>query len=204
MTQTVDVAGTRLSDWISLGVLASWVPRDVVEEAVEATGKSARRRGGKCPPHVMTYFAMGLSLWADEDYEEVWAQITKTLAEWGCWDESQERVTTGGLTQARTETGARAAEGGARAGRAARGDGGHARRVPGAVAEDGHGRPGMGYPGHGGERRGVRLPGLQGRHPGRVSQGQGRDRRRVRVACGGSGGDRAVCLQGQRRAVPGP
>ena len=105
MTQTVDVAGTRLSDWISLGVLASWVPRDVVEEAVEATGKSARRRGGKCPPHVMTYFAMGLSLWADEDYEEVWAQITKTLAEWGCWDESQERVTTGGLTQARQRLG---------------------------------------------------------------------------------------------------
>lgn len=105
MAQTAEVAGTRLSDWISLGVLASWVPRDVVEEAVEATGKSARRRGGKCPPHVMTYFAMGLSLWADEDYEEVWAQITKALAGWGCWEESQERVTTGGLTQARQRLG---------------------------------------------------------------------------------------------------
>jgi hypothetical protein len=53
----------------------------------------------------MTYFAMGLSLWADEDYEEVWAQITETLAEWGCWGESQERVTTGGLTQARQRLG---------------------------------------------------------------------------------------------------
>src|SRR5487761_1734168 len=95
MTQTVDVAGTRLSDWISLGVLASWVPRDVVEEAVEATGKSARRKGGKCPPHVMTYFVMGLSLWAEEDYEEVWAQITETLAGWGCWEESRERDTPG-------------------------------------------------------------------------------------------------------------
>jgi hypothetical protein len=105
MTQTAEVAGTRLSDWISLGVLASWVPRDVVEEAVEATGKSARRKGGKCPPHVVTYFVMGLALWAEEDYEEVWAQITKTLAEWGCWDESQERVTTGGLTQARQRLG---------------------------------------------------------------------------------------------------
>ena len=105
MTQTAEVAGTRLSDWISLGVLASWVPRDVVEEAVDATGKSARRKGGKCPPHVMLYFVMGLALWAEEDYEEVWAQITKTLAEWGCWDESQERVTTGGLTQARQRLG---------------------------------------------------------------------------------------------------
>ena len=105
MTQTADVAGTRLSDWISLGVLASWVPRDVVEDAVEATGKSARRKGGKCPPHVMLYFVMGLALWAEEDYEEVWAQITETLAEWGCWDESQERVTTGGLAQARQRLG---------------------------------------------------------------------------------------------------
>ena len=94
-----------MSDWISLGVLASWVPRDVVEEAVEATGKSARRKGGKCPPHVMTYFVMGLSLWAEEDYEEVWAQITETLAGWGCWEESRERVTTGGLTQARQRLG---------------------------------------------------------------------------------------------------
>jgi hypothetical protein len=105
MAQTVDVAGSRLSDWVSLGVLASWVSRDAVDEAVEATGKSARRKGGKCPPHVMVYFVMGLALWADEDYEEVWAQITRTLAGWGCWDESQERVTTGGLTQARQRLG---------------------------------------------------------------------------------------------------
>jgi hypothetical protein len=39
MTQTGGVAG-RLSDWISLGVLASWVPRDAVDEAVQATGKA--------------------------------------------------------------------------------------------------------------------------------------------------------------------
>jgi hypothetical protein len=30
MAQTGRVAGDRLSDWISLGVLASWVPRDTV------------------------------------------------------------------------------------------------------------------------------------------------------------------------------
>ncbi|MGH3410971.1 MAG: IS4 family transposase [Streptosporangiaceae bacterium] len=105
MTQTVEVAGSRLSDWISLGVLASWVTRDAVEEAVEATGKTAKRKGGKCPPQVMVYFVMGLALWAEEDYEEVWAQITETLADWGCWDDSQERVTRGGLTQARQRLG---------------------------------------------------------------------------------------------------
>jgi hypothetical protein len=105
MAQTVDVAVSRLSDWISLGVLASWVTRDAVEDAVEATGKTAKRKGGKCPPQVMVYFVMGLALWGEEDYEEVWAQITKTLADWGCWDEPQERVTAGGLTRARQRLG---------------------------------------------------------------------------------------------------
>ncbi|HEY6312451.1 MAG TPA: transposase domain-containing protein [Streptosporangiaceae bacterium] len=59
------MAGDRLSEWISLGVLASWVPRDAVDEAVEATGKTAKRRGGKLPPHVMVYFAMALALFAE-------------------------------------------------------------------------------------------------------------------------------------------
>jgi Insertion element 4 transposase N-terminal len=54
MTQTGVVAGGgALTDWISLGVLASSVPRDVVDDAVAATGKGARRAEGKLPPHVM-------------------------------------------------------------------------------------------------------------------------------------------------------
>jgi Insertion element 4 transposase N-terminal len=105
MTQTGSVAEGRLSDWISLGVLASWVPRDAVDEAVEATGKGAKRKGGKLPPHVMVYFAMALALFAEEDYEEVWARLSETLADWGCWDSSQGTVTTGGLTQARQRLG---------------------------------------------------------------------------------------------------
>ena len=79
MTQTASVAEGRLSDWISLGVLASWVPRDAVDDAVEVTGKGAKRKGGKLPPHVMVYFAMGLALFAEEDYEEVWARLSETL-----------------------------------------------------------------------------------------------------------------------------
>ena len=58
MAQTGMVAGGRLTDWISLGVLASAVPRDAVDDAVEATGRGAKRSGGKLPPHVMVYFAM--------------------------------------------------------------------------------------------------------------------------------------------------
>ena len=39
------MAGGRLTDWISLGVLASWVPADAIDDAIEATGKSERRGG---------------------------------------------------------------------------------------------------------------------------------------------------------------
>src|SRR5215469_12849093 len=101
----VVAAGGRLTDWISLGVLASSVPRDAVDEAVAAAGRAARRSDGKLPPHVMVYFAMALALFAEEDYEEVAARLTETLASWGCWDDSWSTPTSGGITQARKRLG---------------------------------------------------------------------------------------------------
>jgi hypothetical protein len=101
----VVAAGGRLTDWISLGVLASSVPRDAVDEAVAAAGKGAKRSDGKLPPHVMVYFAMALALFAEEDYEEVAARLTETLASWGCWDDSWSTPTSGGITQARKRLG---------------------------------------------------------------------------------------------------
>ena len=105
MAQTGMVAGGRLTDWISLGVLASAVPRDAVDDAIEATGRGAKRVGGKLPPHVMVYFAMALALFADDDYEEVAARLTETLRGWDCWDEAWEVPTSGGITQARQRLG---------------------------------------------------------------------------------------------------
>lgn len=105
MAQTEVVAERRLSDLISLGVLASRVPRDEVEDAVEAAGKTARRKGGKLPPQVMVYFTMALALFAAEDYEEAWARLAETLAEWGGFGDEQALVTTGGITQARQRLG---------------------------------------------------------------------------------------------------
>ena len=101
MTQTGVVGGGRLTDWVSLGVLASWVPRDAVDDAIEETGRGARRAGGKLPPHVVMYFVMALALFADEDYEEVITRLAGTLQGWGCWDRGWEVPTSGGLCQAR-------------------------------------------------------------------------------------------------------
>src|SRR5260370_16750915 len=94
------VAGGRLTDWVSLGVLASFVPRDAVDDAVAWAGKQARRSDGKLPPHVMVYFVMALALFADDDYEEVAARLTETLTGWGCWANSWGAPTSGGITQA--------------------------------------------------------------------------------------------------------
>jgi hypothetical protein len=106
MAKTGVVAGGGvLTDWISVGVLASRVPRDAVDDAVEETGKGARRAGGKLPPHVVVYLVMALALFADEDYEEVAARLTDTLEGWGCWERDWEVPTPGGITQARQRLG---------------------------------------------------------------------------------------------------
>src|SRR5215813_9008802 len=106
MTQAGVVAGSGvLTDWISLGVLASSVPRDAVDEAVAAAGKGAKRAGGKLPPHVMVYLVMALALFADDDYEEVAARLAETLRGWGCWGKEWEVPTRGGITQARQRLG---------------------------------------------------------------------------------------------------
>ncbi|HEX5598532.1 MAG TPA: IS4 family transposase [Micromonosporaceae bacterium] len=97
--------GGRPSDLISLGVLASAVPRDAVDEAIAVTGKQARRSDGKLPPHVMVYFVMALALFAEEDYEEVATLLTEALGSWGCWDGEWTVPTSGGITQARQRLG---------------------------------------------------------------------------------------------------
>ena len=188
MAETGVVAGGALTDWISLGVLASSVPRDVVDDAVAVTGKGARRAGGKLPPHVMVYFVMALALFADEDYEEVAARLTETLRGWGCWDAGLGGADTGRDHPGPAAARPRAAGGGVLAGRGAGRGPGHGRGVPGAVAADVGGRDGVGRAGHGGEPGGVRVPGRLG-GPGGVPEGPGGDGQRVRLARGGAGRD---------------
>jgi hypothetical protein len=86
VTQNAGVtAKNRWTDQVSLGVLASSVPRDVIDDAVVAAGRQARRSDGKLPPHVMVYFAMAMAmamaLFADEDYEEAAARLAGTLGD---------------------------------------------------------------------------------------------------------------------------
>lgn len=101
----MDVASPRLADLISLGVLASSVPRDAVDDAVAAAGRQARRSDGKLPPRGVVYLVMALALFAEEDYEEVATRLTETLAAWDCWDGAWRAPSAGGISQARKRLG---------------------------------------------------------------------------------------------------
>jgi hypothetical protein len=88
-------------DQVSLGVLVAAVPRNVIDVAVAACGAGDKRSGGKLPAHVVAHLTMAMSLFPDDDYEEVAARVTGSLSNWGCWDAAWSVPTASGITQAR-------------------------------------------------------------------------------------------------------
>jgi hypothetical protein len=102
-----DVVGRAVvqPDQVTLGVLVSHVPRDVVDEAIMACGVREKRSDGKLPAHVVAYLTLGLCLFPDDDYEEVATKVTGSLDRWGCWDAAWSVPTSSAITQARKRLG---------------------------------------------------------------------------------------------------
>jgi hypothetical protein len=98
-------AGAVGPDQVSLGVLVSAVPRDVIDPAVDACGVAAKRSDGKLPPYVVAYLTMAMCLFPHDDYEEVAAKVTGSLSWFGCWNASWTVPTASGITQARKRLG---------------------------------------------------------------------------------------------------
>ena len=71
MVCVVTVDALVRPDQVTLGVLVDSVPWDAVDDAVAACGVRERRSDGKLPAHVVTYLTLALSLFADDDYEEL-------------------------------------------------------------------------------------------------------------------------------------
>ncbi len=63
-------ADARITDYISLGVVAKWFPRVAVERAVAATGRLSRRQRD-LPAHVVVYYVIALALYMRVSYREV-------------------------------------------------------------------------------------------------------------------------------------
>ena len=62
--------GTRITDHISLGVIAKAFPLDVIEEILRRTERASRRRR-RLPAPVMMYYVIALALYMEVSYGEV-------------------------------------------------------------------------------------------------------------------------------------
>jgi hypothetical protein len=90
----------RLTDAISLGVLAEVVGRDLIEDVLDETGRREQRTR-LLPAHVMVRFCLAMCLFYDDDYEEVMRKLVDSLAEMDSWAEHWQVPTTSAITQAR-------------------------------------------------------------------------------------------------------
>lgn len=93
----------RLTDHVSIGVLAKIVPRYLVDEVLVETGR-VERRTRSLPAHVVVYFVLALALFPD-GYEEVIRKLVHGLRFLRVWSRSWAVPTTGALSQARQRLG---------------------------------------------------------------------------------------------------
>jgi hypothetical protein len=63
-------AGSRITDYISLGVVAKFFPRDKVDAVLERTGRASVRERD-LPAHVVVYYVIVLALYMRSSYREV-------------------------------------------------------------------------------------------------------------------------------------
>jgi Insertion element 4 transposase N-terminal len=77
----------RLTDRISLGVLADVIPRDFIEDVLAETGRR-EKRSRLLPAHVMVRFCLAMSFFFDDDYEEVMRKLVGSLQDMASWSGS--------------------------------------------------------------------------------------------------------------------
>src|SRR4051794_26145770 len=97
-------AGVRLSDHVSLGVIAKTFPLDRVRQVLAETGRASERERD-LPAHVMVYYAIALALYTTSGTREVLRCLLEGLR-W-LWGAEAVRVAgKSGISQARTRLGA--------------------------------------------------------------------------------------------------
>ena len=63
-------AGSRITDYISLGVIAKFFPAEKIHEVLEQTNRASVRKRD-LPAHVMVYYVIALALYMRSSYREV-------------------------------------------------------------------------------------------------------------------------------------
>lgn len=98
-------AGSRITDYISLGVIAKFVPLAKVREILEQTGRTSVRERD-LPAHVVVYYVIALALYMRSSYREVLRCLLEGV-KWLIGPAADVKVTgDSGISQARSRLGA--------------------------------------------------------------------------------------------------
>jgi hypothetical protein len=107
MTRTIAELpkGSRITDYISLGVINQSFPLEQVNEVLKRTGKLSLRQR-EMPAHVVVYYVIALGLFMQSSYKEVLRCLLEGL-EWLKIPGTKMKITgKSGISQARTRIGA--------------------------------------------------------------------------------------------------
>lgn len=97
-------AGTRLSDFVAVGVLAKAVPLDAVLSTLDKLGKASRRERD-LPAHVVVYYVMAMGLYMQCACREVLRCLLEGL-QWLLGPEARHKIAgDSGISQARQRLG---------------------------------------------------------------------------------------------------
>lgn len=97
-------AGSRITDYVSLGVIAKTFPPRKVRSVLEATGKASIRQRD-LPAHVVVYYVIALALYMHSSYREVLRCLLEGV-QWLLDPSSPVKVAgKSGISQARTRLG---------------------------------------------------------------------------------------------------
>jgi len=97
-------SGSRITDYISLGVITKSFPVDVIRAALDSTGRTSIRQRD-LPAHVVVYYVIALALYMQSSYREVLHCLLEGIA-WLLGPDTKLKVTgKSGISQARTRLG---------------------------------------------------------------------------------------------------
>ena len=97
-------AGSRVTDYISLGVIAKTFPLDTVQSVLRDTGRSSRRRRA-LPAPVVVYYVIALALYMQSSYREVLRCLLEGVQWLAGPSHALEVAGKSGISQARTRLG---------------------------------------------------------------------------------------------------
>lgn len=104
-TTAVLPAGERITDYISLGVIAKYFPRHIIDDVLRQTKRESVRERD-LPAHVVVYYVIALALYMQSSYREVLRCLLEGL-HWLADPSMAPRVAgKSGISQARTRLGA--------------------------------------------------------------------------------------------------